>query len=118
MRTSLLLIAASIVGTACFHENRPYDRNRYDSTRLQRFEAYTTDGESVLVEQDPRTGDLYIVQPEALRGQPVAIINRDDRGQTLVRRDVQRHRYEGSGGEGERDRRDEDRRDHRDDDHR
>jgi hypothetical protein len=117
MRTALLLIAASIVGTACFHESRPYDRDRYDSTRLQRFEAYTTDGESVLVEQDPRTGDLYIVQPEALRGQPVAIINRDDRGRTLVTRDVQRRRYEGSGG-AERDRHDEDRRDHRDDDHR
>jgi hypothetical protein len=117
MRTALLLIAASVVGTACFHESRPYDRDRYDSTRLQRFEAYTTDGESVLVEQDPRTGDLYIIQPEALRGQPVAIISRDDRGRTLVTRDVQRRRYEGSAG-GERDRHDEDRRDHRDDDHR
>jgi hypothetical protein len=118
MRTALLLIAASIVGTACFHESRPYDRNRYDSTRLQRFEAYTTDGESVLVEQDPRTGDLYIVQPEALRGQPVTIVNRDDRGRTLVTRDVERRRHEGSGGDGQRDRHDEDRRDHRDDDHR
>src|SRR5437763_1069746 len=56
MRTALLLIAASIVGTACFHESRPYDRDRYDSARLQRFEAYTTDGESVLVEEAPRTG--------------------------------------------------------------
>jgi hypothetical protein len=118
MRTALLLVATSIALTACFRESRPYDRDRYDATRLQRFEAYTTDGESVLVEQDPRTGDLYIVQPEILRGQPVAIVNRDDRGRTLVTRDVQRRRYEGSGGDGERDRRDEDRRDHRDDDHR
>ena len=59
-----------------------------------------------------------VVQPEALRGQPVAIVNRDDRGRTLVTRDVQRRRYEGSGGDGERDRHEEDRRDHRDDDHR
>lgn len=118
MRTALLLIAASIAGTACFHESRPYDRDRYDSARLQRFEAYTTDGESVLVEQDPRTGDLYIVQPAALRGEPVAIVNRDDRGQTLVTRDVQRRRYEGSAGDAKRDRHDENRRDHRDDDHR
>jgi len=71
----------------------------------------------VLVEQDPRAGDLYIVQPAALRGEPVAIVNRDDRGQTLVTRDVQRRRYEGSAGDAKRDRHDENRRDHRDDDH-
>ena len=47
---------------ACAHEGRPYDRDRYDSTRQRTFEAYTTDGDSVLVEQDPRTGDLLIVQ--------------------------------------------------------
>jgi len=118
MRTALLLVTTSIVSSACFRESRPYDRDRYEATQLQRFEAYTTDGESVLVEQDPRTGDLYIIQPDALRGQPVAIVNRDDRGRTLVTRDVQRRRYEGSGGDRERDRRDEDRRDQRDDDHR
>jgi hypothetical protein len=120
MRTALLLIPASILGTACVHEGRPYDRDRYDSTRPQAFEAYTTDGESVLVEQDPRTGDLFIVQPEPLRGERVAIVNRDDRGRTLVTRDVQARRHEGSAGDAEHDdehHRDEDRRD-RDSDHR
>ncbi|TMA11630.1 MAG: hypothetical protein E6J84_13650 [Deltaproteobacteria bacterium] len=120
MRTALLLIAASILGMACAHEGRPYDRDRYDSTRQRTFEAYTTDGDSVLVEQDPRTGDLLIVQPEQLRGERVAIVNRDDRGRTLVTRDVQGRRYEGSAGDAEHDgdhHRDEDRRD-RDGDHR
>ena len=109
MRIALLLIVTSILGTACFHETRSYERDRYDSTRSQRFEAYTTDGESVMVEQDPRTGDLYIVQPEQLRGERVALVNRDDRGRTLVTRDVERRRYEGSAGDAER--KDEPRRD-------
>jgi len=120
MRTALLLVAASILGTACVRESRPYDRDRYDSTRPRAFEAYTTDGDSVLVEQDPRTADLFIVQPEQLRGERVAIVNRDDRGRTLVTRDVRTRRYEGSAGDAEHDdehHRDEDRRD-RDGDHR
>jgi len=120
MRTAFLLVAASILGTACVRESRPYDRDRYDSTRPRAFEAYTTDGDSVLVEQDPRTGDLFIVQPEQLRGERVAIVNRDDRGRTLVTRDVQTRRYEGSGGDAEHNdehHRDDDRR-NRDDDHR
>jgi hypothetical protein len=118
MRIALLLVAASIVGSACAHESRPYDRDRYESVRSQRFEAYTTDGESVLVEQDRRTGEYFIVQPESLRGEPVALVNRDDRGRALVTRDVPRRRLEGSGGDVDRDGRDQDRHDHRDDDHR
>jgi hypothetical protein len=121
MRTALLLIAASILGTACVHdETRAYDRDRYASAHPRAFEAYTTDGDSVLVEPDPRTGDLFIVQPEQLRGERVAIVNRDDHGRALVTRDVQERRYEGSAGDAERNdehHRDDGRRDH-DDDHR
>ena len=93
MRAAGMLITTSLVlTTACFRESRPSERDRYEATRSQRFEAYTTDGESVLVEQDPRTGGLYIVGPGALRGQPVAIVNRDDHGRVLVTRDVQGRR--------------------------
>jgi hypothetical protein len=103
MRTAVVLIATSLVFTACYRESRPYDRNRYEATGPQRFEAYTTDGETVLVEQDPRTGDLYIVGPGARHGEPVAIVNRDDHGRMLVTRDVKGRRYEGSGGDGRHD---------------
>jgi hypothetical protein len=114
MRIPVVLIAASILGTACAHESR-YDRDRYGAARPQAFEAYTTDGESVLVDQDPRTGELYIVQPEQFRGERVALVNRDAGGRALVTREVSRRRYEGSAGDV---RREDDRRDHRDDDHR
>jgi hypothetical protein len=115
MRTALLLIVASILGTACFPETRSDRRDRYDTTQPQAFEAYTTDGNYVTVQQDPRTDDLFIVQPEELRGERVAIVNRNDRGQVLVTRDVQtRRRQEGSGGDEQR--RGDDHR--RDDDHR
>jgi hypothetical protein len=90
MRTALLLATLSLLGTACFHES--YDRDRYD--RAQAFEAYTTGGDSVLVEPDARTGNLYIVQPERLRGERVALVDRDNGGRALVTRDVQmRRRY-------------------------
>jgi len=36
MRIALLLIVTSILGTACFHETRSYERDRSDSTRSQR----------------------------------------------------------------------------------
>lgn len=101
MRTALLLTIASILGTACFPETRSDRRDRYDTAQPQAFEAYTTDGNYVTVQQDPRTGDLFIVQPEQLRGERVAIVN--DQGQVLVTRDVQtRRRQEGSGGDEQR----------------
>jgi hypothetical protein len=108
MRTALLLVVSSILGTACFPETRSDRRDRYDAAQPQAFEAYTTDGNYVTVQQDPRTGDLFIVQPEQLRGERVAIVNRNDRGQVLVTRDVQTRRRQGSGGDEQ----------HRADDHR
>ena len=54
------------------------------------------------------------------RSERVAIVNRDDRGRTLVTREVQTRRYEGSGGDAEHNdehHREDDRR-NRDDDHR
>lgn len=116
MRFAVLLLAASIVSTACFPENRSYRR---DTAQPQVFEAYTTDGDSVMVEQDPQNGNLYIVQPVQLRGEAVALVNRDSDGRMLVTREVQRRqRYQGSGGDAER--RDEHRRhdEGRGDDHR
>ncbi len=113
MRTALLLVAASFLGTACFHESRSYHRDRYEAPQGQSFEAYTTDGDQVVVEQDPRSGYLYIVQPEQLRGQRVAIVDRDEQGRALVTRDVQMHRrYGAERGDGHHDddRRDDDRR--------
>ena len=89
MRTALLLATLSLMGTACFHES--YDRGRYD--RAQAFEAYTTDGESVLVETDARTGNLYIVQPEQLRGERVVLVDQNNGGRALVTRDVRMRRY-------------------------
>jgi hypothetical protein len=95
MRTAVL-VAASILVTACYREARP----GYDARQSQVFEAYTTDGQYVTVQQDPRTGDLFIVQPEQLRGERVAIVNRNDQGRVLVTRDVQApQRRQGSGGD-------------------
>ena len=88
MRIALLLATLSLLGTACFHDS--YDRR---SDRAQAFDAYTTDGESVLVETDSRTGNLYIVQPEQLRGQRVVLVDRDNGGRALVTRDVRMRRY-------------------------
>lgn len=107
------------MGTACSHETHSYRRDRYEAVQPQAFEAYTTDGDSVLVQQDPRNGYLYIVQPEQLQGERVAIVDRNEGGRPLVTRDVQmRGRYGVNRGDAERndghdrgdDRRDDDRR--------
>ena len=107
MRTALLLATLSFLGTACAHES--YDRDRYD--RAHAFEAYTTDGESVLVEEDARTGNLYIVQPEQLRGERVALVDRDNGGRALVTRDVRMHPRYGNAEPNEQYRRQDDRHD-------
>jgi hypothetical protein len=100
MRTALLFIVAPLVLAGCSHESRPYDdRTRAEVRGPQRFEAVTTDGEAVLVEQDARTGGLYIVGPGPLHGQPVAIVNPDDHGRVLVTRDARDRRFEGSAGD-------------------
>lgn len=100
MRTALLFIIAPLVLAGCSHESRRYDeRTSAERSGPQRFEAVTTDGETVLVEKDARTGGLYIVGPGPLHGQPVAIVNPDDHGHVLVTRDARDPRFEGSAGD-------------------
>ena len=111
MRTAVLIAVASILGIACYPtETRTYPTVRHE-TSPQVFEAWLTNGVPVSVREDRRTGDLFIVEPEQLRGEPVAIVNRDDHGRMIVTRDFQRRYYrEGSGGDA-----DDWRREHRDD---
>src|SRR3954453_19650871 len=97
MRNALLLILASVLGSACYSSQpQPYPGG-YE--RAPPFEADTTDGNNVLVAEDPRSGYFFIVEPIELRGQQVAIVNRQGE-RMLVTRDVRvRHRYQGSAGD-------------------
>jgi signal peptidase I len=99
MRKLFIVLAVAALGTACFPETRSYPPAGYEN-RAQVFEAYTTDGDSVMVQQDPRDGDLVIVAPDSMRGERVAMVNPDNNGRALVTRDVRyTHRYQGSGGD-------------------
>jgi len=101
MRTAILTAVVALLGTACYSTpDRYYTRD--DRNRAAVFEAQTTSGDFVRVQQDPRDGDLVIVDPIQLRGQRVAMVNRDTgRGVALVTIDTGPRRYyrEGSGGD-------------------
>jgi len=103
MRTLFLATAVAILGTACA-SSEPRERygRRYDDRRDQVFDAYTTDGAYVRVQQDPRSGDLMIVEPAALNGQHALMVNQDPgNGMPLVEiaAGPQYRRYQGSGGD-------------------
>lgn len=70
------------------------------------FNAYTTDGEVVVVQQDLRDGRLIIVEPGQMRGQPVAIVNDNDPNRILVSRDLVYRSPRGAGSGGDDPRRD------------
>jgi hypothetical protein len=71
------LIALVVLGTACV-TSAPRDRydGRYDDRQsVQVFDATTTDGMFVRVQQDRRSGDMLIVEPASMSGQHAVMVN-------------------------------------------
>jgi hypothetical protein len=84
MRTVFLSATIALFGAACVSSSPRYPEDRRDR-QAQTFDAYTTNGDFVRVQQDARSGDLVIVDPPQLSGDTVAMISRDSaQGMPLV----------------------------------
>jgi predicted DNA-binding antitoxin AbrB/MazE fold protein len=99
----VVCLAATLLLSACYRESRP-QRTAYDNRPV--FDAVTTDGTYVTVEEG-RNGVLRVVEPVELRGEEVAVVERDRYGRVLVTRDVT---YRRRGDQDERRRREEEHR--------
>jgi hypothetical protein len=77
MRFLSIAIGVLWLGTACASGERrePYEGRRYEAQQTQSFDAYTTDGSWVRVQQDRRTGELFITDPPGMSGERVVMIN-------------------------------------------
>jgi hypothetical protein len=83
-----IFATALVLATACYRDTRSEQDSRPYGRQAQTFDAQTTEGDYVTVEQDSRTGNMVIVQPPQWRGQQVAVVSNDGRGQVIVTRDV------------------------------
>ena len=95
-----IFATALVLATACFRDTRSEQDARPYGQQAQTFDAQTTEGDYVTVEQDSRTGNLIIVQPPQWRGQQVAVVSNDGRGQMIVTRDVGSRRRYNEGNDG------------------
>jgi hypothetical protein len=81
MRSLFVAIGIALLGTACASsEPRGQYDGRSGDQRAQVFDAYLTDGSFVRVEQDRRSGDMTIVEPRSMTGEPVVMVNPDAGG--------------------------------------
>jgi hypothetical protein len=83
-----IFATALLLATACYRDTRSEQDSRPYGRQAQTFDAQTTEGDYVTVEKDSRTGTMVIVQPPQWRGQQVAVVSNDGRGQVIVTRDV------------------------------